>query len=70
MLNREIPFRPKLEGDFRTRFYNSVSVINDRTELSSIEELVCNEIEWVTNVCTYNLEQRKNIEQFDYCLEI
>lgn len=59
MLNREIPFRPKLEGDFRTRFYSAVSVIDDKTEIPSIEALVNNEIEWVTNVCTYNLEQRK-----------
>lgn len=59
MLNREIPFRPRLEGDFRTRFYSAVSVINDKTKLSSIETLVNREIEWVTNVCTYNLEQRK-----------
>ena len=59
MLNREIPFRPKLEGDFRARFYRAVSVINDKTELSSIEALVNKEIEWVTNDCTYNLEQRK-----------
>lgn len=27
MLNREIPFRPKLEGDFRIRFYTAVSCI-------------------------------------------
>ena len=50
MLNREIPFRPKLEGDFRARFYRAVSVINDKTELSSIEALVNKEIEWVTSL--------------------
>lgn len=31
MLNREIPFRPKLEGDFRVRFYSAVSEINEQT---------------------------------------
>lgn len=59
MLNREIPFRPRLEGDFRARFYSAVSIINEKTTLSSIEALVNEEIEWVTSVCTYNLEQRK-----------
>jgi hypothetical protein len=27
MINRAIPFRPKLEGQFRVRFYNAVSTI-------------------------------------------
>lgn len=25
MINREIPFRPRLEGEFRVRFYNAAS---------------------------------------------
>ncbi|OQB13591.1 MAG: hypothetical protein BWY15_01666 [Firmicutes bacterium ADurb.Bin193] len=59
MLNREIPFRPKLEGDFRIRFYNAVSVINEETSPLEIEKISNNEIMWVENVCTYNLGQRK-----------
>lgn len=59
MLNREIPFRPRLEGDFRVRFYNAVSSINENTSLFKIEEIANDEIEWVQDECTYNLEQRK-----------
>lgn len=59
MINREIPFRPRLEGDFRIRFYNAVSRITDKTTLVEIEEIANREIEWVQNTCQYNLEQRK-----------
>lgn len=59
MLNREIPFRPKLEGDFRVRFYNAVSEIDEQTSPIRIEEITNDEISWVQNVCTYNLDQRK-----------
>lgn len=38
MLNREIPFRPKLEGDFRIRFYNAVSCIREETSPLQIDE--------------------------------
>lgn len=38
MLNREIPFRPRLEGDFRIRFYNAVSGINEETSPLEIEK--------------------------------
>lgn len=54
MLNREIPFRPRLEGDFRVRFYNAVSSINENTSLFKIEEIANDEIEWVQDECTYN----------------
>lgn len=59
MLNREIPFRPKLEGDFRVRFYNAVSEINEQTSPIDVEKIAENEIAWVQDVCTYNLGQRK-----------
>lgn len=59
MLNREIPFRPKLEGDFRVRFYSAVSSIGEETSPIEIEQIATNEINWVEEVCTYNLEQRK-----------
>lgn len=59
MINREIPFRPRLEGDFRVRFYNAVSRITESTSPVDIENIANKEINWVQNVCTYNLEQRK-----------
>ena len=59
MLNREIPFRPRLEGDFRVRFYNAVSNITQSTPLTEIERIAETEINWVTNECTFNLGQRK-----------
>lgn len=59
MLNREIPFRPKLEGDFRVRFYNAVSCISEETSPIEIERISNGEIMWVEEECTYNLEQRK-----------
>ena len=39
MLNREIPFRPRLEGDFRIRFYNAVSCIDEETSPIEIESI-------------------------------
>lgn len=59
MLNREIPFRPRLEGDFRVRFYNAVSVITELTSPLDIERIANDEIAWVQNICAYNLGQRK-----------
>lgn len=59
MINKEIPFRPKLEGEFRVRFYNSVSEITETTSTLRIAAIADKEIAWVENECTYNLEQRK-----------
>ncbi len=59
MLNREIPFRPRLEGDFRIKFYNSVSCINENTSPMEIERICNAEINWAQDVCTYNIGQRK-----------
>ena len=59
MINREIPFRPKLEGDFRIRFYNAVSEINENTPIIEIVEIANREIEWVEDVCAFNFDQRK-----------
>lgn len=59
MLNREIPFRPKLEGDFRVRFYNAASEITDSTSVIEIEKIANKEIKWVEDECRFNLEQRK-----------
>lgn len=59
MLNREIPFRPKLEGDFRVRFYNAASEIKDGASVLGIEKIANREIKWVEEECLFNLEQRK-----------
>lgn len=59
MLNKEIPFRPKLEGDFRTRFYEAASHINDQTSPSELEDIISKEIAWTEETCTVNLSQRK-----------
>lgn len=61
MINKEIPFRPRLEGEFRVRFYNAVSVITDSTPTLTIAKIADGEINWVENECTYNIEQRKKI---------
>ena len=44
MLNREIPFRPKIEGDFRVRFYYAVSKITERTYPIKLEKIAKGEI--------------------------
>ena len=36
MINREIPFRPRLEGEFRVRFYNAASEITEKTPTLTI----------------------------------
>lgn len=59
MINREIPFRPRLEGDFRVRFYNAVSTISGEIQTLEIADIADKEIKWVEDECTYNLEQRK-----------
>ena len=50
MINREIPFRPKLEGNFRVRFYNAVSVIDSNTSPVQIEQICSEEIMWAEDV--------------------
>lgn len=59
MINREIPFRPRLEGEFRVRFYNAVSEIIETTPTLVIARITEREIQWVENECQYNIEQRK-----------
>ncbi len=60
-MNKEIPFRPKLEGEFRVRFYNAVSEITEVTPTLRIAAIADAEINWVEKECTYNLEQRKKV---------
>ncbi len=59
MLNRTISFRPKLEGQFRMRFYNAVSLIQETTSIANIEQIVDDEVSWVENDCLVNMAQRK-----------
>lgn len=59
MINREIPFRPRLEGEFRIRFYKVASEITEKTPTLTIARIAEREIEWVENECWYNIEQRK-----------
>ena len=69
MVGRQIPFRPKLEGDFKNRFYQAVSVINSNTDPDDIITIAETEIDWVENECFYNLEQRKKYRAIWYLLK-
>lgn len=59
MVNKTIPFRPKLEGMFRTRFYSVANNINTQTSLTDLEALITKELHWVENECHYNIDQRR-----------
>ncbi len=58
-MNNTIPFRPKLEGEFRTRFHLIASQITSETSQEEIEKLVDEEIHWVENDYVFNLPQRQ-----------
>lgn len=59
MATREVPFRPKLEGEFRARFYNTVCQIKRDTDSTEIEKICAAEIVWVENECVVNITQRR-----------
>lgn len=59
MPNTEIPFRPKLEGEFRRRFYAIASQINPTSSQESLFNLISSEISWVERECNYNISERK-----------
>lgn len=59
MTGRDIPFRPKLEGDFRNRFYHAVSQITSSDNSSKLEKVCNDEIAWVEDECFFNIDQRK-----------
>jgi len=59
MVNKTIPFRPKLEGVFRTRFYTVANVITAQTTTEILEAIVFNELHWVENDFPYNIDQRR-----------
>ena len=58
-MNSTIPFRPRLEGDFRARFHLAASKISSDTTQEDIEKLIGQELNWVENECFVNLSQRK-----------
>ena len=68
MLRKEIPFRPKLEGIFRTRFYNAVCDITEETSITETEKKAEREIFWIENECAFNLQQRKKYRAIWYLL--
>lgn len=53
---KEVAFSPKLEGLFRTRFYEKAQLLHDIDSTDSISK---EEVLWVENECTTNLRQRK-----------
>lgn len=55
MINRTIPYRPKLEGVFRKRFYATAAIIND----TNLEDLISRELKWVEEECDFNIKQRR-----------
>ena len=57
--NRYIAFRPKLEGEFRTRFYTTVQNITEKTSTKELEQIATNEVYWVEHECSVNLTLRK-----------
>ncbi len=57
--NKAIPFRPKLEGEFRTRFYTAVQAVTEETKTTELERIASEEVHWAEHVCTVNLAQRK-----------
>jgi hypothetical protein len=59
MVNKTIPFRPKLEGVFRTRFYSVAKNINTLTSSTDLESSITEELQWVENECLYNIDQRR-----------
>lgn len=68
MAGREIPFRPRLEGDFKNKFYQAVSEITANSTPADILAIAENEIAWVEKECYYNLEQRKKYRAIWYLL--
>lgn len=57
--NKAIPFRPKLEGEFRTKFYTAVQNITEETRTTELERIAAEEVYWAEHVCSVNLAQRK-----------
>ncbi len=55
-----VPFRPNLQGIFRERFYEKIQIFdNESLTTLDIAEIVKIEVEWVSNDCNINIEQRE-----------
>ena len=63
--NKAIPFRPKLEGEFRTRFYTAVQTVTEETRTTELEKIAAEEVYWAEHVCSVNLAQRKKYRAVD-----
>jgi hypothetical protein len=59
MHNRFIPFRPRLEGIFLSRFREKSQLFNKQITIDEIENIVEQEVKWATNTCKVNARQRK-----------
>lgn len=59
MQSRAVPFRPKLEGVFRNRFYEKASYFTPDITLDLIEKMIIEEIDWAENGIQTNIKQRK-----------
>ena len=59
MINKTISYRPKLEGAFRTRFYDAASKIDTSISPPALDKHIANELHWAENVCITNKEQRR-----------
>lgn len=58
MSTQYIPFRPLLHGPFATRFYENALELSKISALSDVENLVAEEIRWVTEEFKINPRQR------------
>jgi hypothetical protein len=57
---RAIPFKPRLQGFFRSRFYASASRFPEQSaSIKEVKRLVSEELSWVENECGHSLSQRK-----------
>ncbi|MDR1235556.1 MAG: DUF4338 domain-containing protein, partial [Holosporaceae bacterium] len=56
--NKTIPFRPKLEGVFLTRFYATAEKITNANSQLSVESLISDELRRIENECSNNIDQR------------
>ena len=60
MNNMFVPFRPRLEGDYRHRFYEQASRIVEKSSAEEIEYIVSTEVTWAEEDCfAGNLNQRQ-----------
>lgn len=59
MQSRAVPFRPKLEGMFRNRFYEKAALLTQGLPTEHTEKVIEEEIDWAENGIKTNIKQRK-----------